>query len=688
MRVAVESARARAASRSGTAASTAHGGAIAGLAAALACTAVFLGDGTSEDRLFWIGTVATLGACAAAGAALAGRIPWPRLTAAGSACVAGFGVFTLVSSATILWSFAPDRSWAFANRAWVYLALLVLGLFAGGLVERAPRRAALLLAVVAAAAAGWALAGKVAPALFPDGARIARLREPVGYWNALALLLATGMPVALWLGSRPAPYRRLERFAAPLLFLLVVAALLTYSRGGIAAALPAVAVWLLLTRNARGAAPTLAGGLAPGIAVAAFAFTQDGLVEDLQPYDVRVAAGWKLGLALALGAAAAWGLAQALGRRLETSPPLAPGRPGVTRLAAAGLAAVLIAVVLVLAFRAGDPAGWFRSQVDEFTSPVSSQVTQEPSRLGSLSSNNRWSWWQETWGAFLDRPLGGTGAGTFEVVHRRERETSLTSDSPHSLPLQVLGETGLAGFLPFAAFAAAAVVALRQALRRLGGEERVAAAALAAGLAAVGFHMLTDKDWGYVAVVGPAMLALGVLLAAGLPAGGRSGRLAFAAAAVAVAFGALYSLAAPYTASRLVDRTYELLGLDAGTRSERVANMEAALASGRRAASLNPLSLEAARAHALAAQVIGFQSEGLGAVERAASRHSENPEAWLVLADYEFRAFDPPHDGQAYEHVLRAYELDPYDVRIGDLKDQLEAWFLERKREECLAGKC
>ena len=36
------------------------------------------------------------------------------------------------------------------------------------------------------------------PSLFPDGARVARLRNPVGYWNSLALVAATAVPFGLW----------------------------------------------------------------------------------------------------------------------------------------------------------------------------------------------------------------------------------------------------------------------------------------------------------------------------------------------------------------------------------------------------------------------------------------------------------------------------------------------------------
>ena len=96
---------------------------------------------------------------------------------------------------SVVWSIAPDRSWAYANRGVVYLAFLVLGLFVATAVRRAPSFLASVLSLFIAAALAWALAGKIAPGLTEDGGRIARLRVPVGYWNGLALLLGLGLPL-------------------------------------------------------------------------------------------------------------------------------------------------------------------------------------------------------------------------------------------------------------------------------------------------------------------------------------------------------------------------------------------------------------------------------------------------------------------------------------------------------------
>src|SRR5438876_8946434 len=138
----------------------------------------------------------------------------------------------------------PDRSRAYLNSGLVYLALSVVGL-ALGAVPGAVRLWAYVLAVVVALALGWALLGKAVPALGGSG-RIARLGAPLGYWNALAMLLVFGLPLALWLAARREHPHWLRAAGVVYTYALVVGILLTYSRGGVLVAGVAIAAWLLL----------------------------------------------------------------------------------------------------------------------------------------------------------------------------------------------------------------------------------------------------------------------------------------------------------------------------------------------------------------------------------------------------------------------------------------------------------
>ena len=74
-------------------------------------------------------------------------------------------------------------------------------LLAGPAGRFAARLGASLLALVTGVVLGWALLAKAIPALDPGGDRVARLREPVGYWNALALLADIAIVLGLWLGT-------------------------------------------------------------------------------------------------------------------------------------------------------------------------------------------------------------------------------------------------------------------------------------------------------------------------------------------------------------------------------------------------------------------------------------------------------------------------------------------------------
>ena len=122
-----------------------------------------------------------------------------------------------------------------------------------------PRGLAVLLGLVLA----WALLGKVIPSLFPDGARVARLRNPVGYWNSLALVAATAVPLGLWAARRAGTARRRASAGAVLVYLAELVVVLTYSRAGIAVAALAALAWVAVdarpARGARHARPRHAG---------------------------------------------------------------------------------------------------------------------------------------------------------------------------------------------------------------------------------------------------------------------------------------------------------------------------------------------------------------------------------------------------------------------------------------------
>ena len=616
------------------------------VATALLLAALFAGDS--------VGTA--LAALAVAGVwgglALAGRAPLPR---GGGALLAAVGALALWTGLSLAWSIAPDLSWDELNRILVFAAFLAVGLLlgaAGG--ATACRLAAAALLVALGAAVLWALAGKAIPALFPDGGRAARLRDPIGYWNALALAADMLLVLALWLAATARSKIALAG-GAMLAYASVVAILLAASRAGVAAAAVGVALWLLLRRERVEAALLALAAVLPAIAVAIWAFGRPALVENGQPRADRVAEGAWFGLLLVVGAALVAVVVLELARR-----PLGPSARRSIGRALAGLAvATVIVGGIAVAAGAGGVAEEFRG----------GEVANDPGRLGSLSSNNRLAWWEEALEIFDAKPLGGAGANTFEIARKRYREIASAVTQPHSVPLQFLAGTGLVGLGLFVALVAAAAAAAVGALRRLEAGEREAAAALAVALALWLGHALVDYGWDFVAVTGPALFAAGVLAAAGRPAA-RVRRPLAAAAVAAIAVAAGLSVASPWLAER--EARNVTAALDRG-------DLEEAADAADRARELNPLSPEPLFALALVAERRGDTAAALGAFRDAAELQPENPEAWLQLGLFEF---DRGDRCAAYSHLNEAYTLDPAG------RQWVEGGPLDLAREWVNAGNC
>ncbi len=617
----------------------------AALAAVLVLGALFAGDS------FWLAALVLAAAGVAASLALLGRLPLAR---GGGAVVAALLAIAIWNGVSVAWSIAPDRSWAELNRGLVYTAFAVVGLVLGSLYgDRSARLVAAILTGAFAAAILWALAGKAIPALFPDGGRAARLRDPIGYWNALALVADGLLVLGLWLAATRTVAVVLRLGGAVLAYAAVIAILLTGSRAGVGAGIVGVLLWLWLERWRTERALLVLTTAVPALAVAGWAFTRPALVEDGQEYADRLANGVVFALLFLLGAALVAVAALRL-ERIELSPAL---RTRLGRGLAVGAIAAVVAGGVVVAV-AGDPLVGGRA------------VAQGPERLVDSGLNNRRQFWGEASRIFEAKPLTGAGAGTFEIARKRYRQDAVDAPEPHNLPLQFLAGTGVVGWLLFAALVAAVVVAAAGALRRLAGEERRAAAALAIVPALYLVHALVDYDWSFVAVTGPTLVAVGALASAGRPLAPAAPRPLGAAAAALVGVAALLSLATPWLAERSLRQVNR--ELDAG-------NVDAAIDAAERARSLDPLSIEPLHRLAGIEASRNHIRSAREAYAAAVRLQPENPDTWYSLGAYEHsRRFLC----QAYVHLNEAYTLDPRSTR----------WFeggpLDEARDFVNAGGC
>jgi hypothetical protein len=590
-------------------------------AGALVGAAIFFSHGSRDGPLLWIGGGAVVAAAVVIVAVLAGRLPLPRLERAGFLFVGLLAAFVAWNGVTIVWSVAPDRSWDYFNRGVAYLAFVLLGLAVGAVVPRAPRVVAFLLAGLIGAACFWGLAGKVVPALYEDYGRFARLRSPVGYWNGVALLVAVGLPLALWIASSREHARWLRAAGVVVLYLLTVTLVLTYSRGGILAAVFAVVVYLVLARARVEAITALAIALAAAVPPLAWGLTQPGVGGDFTSRATRVDDGAWFGLIAFLGGLAAFGLAWV------TAPRRLADRTGRLVVRAAVVAGALVLLT---------------ASVVAVTGSEEDVVTQGAGRQLSTGTNNRGTWWREAWETFEGEPLIGIGAGGFEYVHRQLRESKIDVTEPHNLPLQFAAETGLVGVGLFVAAMAAGLLAL---WRRRGDP-----VALAVGLAlpTYVFHGVLDYDWDFVAMTAPVLFAAGVVLADGRPVRQVAVQPLWGVVAALVAGSVLFSFAAPRLAERRVDQAHA--AIERGDYEEAVAKAEAAQ-------SLNPLAVEPLHAEAAAEEARKRLGRAHDAYIEAVETQPLNWATWYELGCFELQVLNRRE--AARTHLERARDLDP-----------------------------
>ena len=307
----------------------------------------------------------------------------------------------------MLWSIEPDRTWAYLNRGLVYLALALVGLGLGVYVPRATglgvraRRASLALPL------GWALLGKAVPALGWSG-RIARLSSPIGYWNALALLLRFGAaagavaggaaraPALAARGRRRLPLRAGRRAAADL---LARRRARRRDRASESGSCSAGRGWRARRRCCSAAARRSGSrsGRSRGRG-----WRRTGRRTRCASATALVRASCSCSAAIAVAALAYLGsLAE---ERRPLSDRAAAARSGGSRWPCSSLGVAVAVVALVVETK---PQGWFR----EFTRSRRRLADGRPGAADDVNSSSRWQWWKEAWHAFEDAALARDRGG-------------------------------------------------------------------------------------------------------------------------------------------------------------------------------------------------------------------------------------------------------------------------------------
>lgn len=651
--------------------------AIVALAVACAIAAVAFGakGGVAIESLTWTEILLIVGGAGICALAIAAPGRHERVPAAhGTWTVGLFAAFVGVSALSVAWSLAPSDTWLDSNRLLAYLAVLAAAV---GLARLIPGRWNAVLggiALACVAVCGWALLTKVFPEAFAENEVFARLRAPFGYWNAVGLMAALGVPPLLWLAARRSGHAAFGALAYPGLGLLFVCLMLAYSRGALLALLAGIALWMILVPlRLRAAVALLASATGAGL-VTAWSFRQEGLTKDRLELFVRSDAGHELGVLLAFMCIVLLAVGLAVGFAAAYRPPSERARrlAGQGLLGALGVA--LLAGVLALALAPGGIDGQVAKVWKNLTDPAAQTPANTPERLTATASV-RARYWEEAFRVHGDSPLIGTGAAAYGTARKRYRTGDIEVQHAHGWIPQTLADLGWLGLLVSIAAAGAwleaatRVLGLRRGARGLPWDaERVGMVTMATVVVIFAVHQLIDWTWYTPGPSVVALLAAGWVVArpplrarldeVGEPSWPLRARLmawrphpyrsGLAAAVLVVAMLAAWTVAQPLRAVHAGDAAVQRLELRAFDAAREIARI------GTRR---NPLSVEPHWELAAIEAAAGRRDAAEEALADAVELQPANPEAWRRLGRFQLSVLMEPQE--ALKAFRAAYYLDP-----------------------------
>ena len=590
--------------------------------------------------------------------------PW------GVVSVACFGLLAFVTGCSILWAINPSTAWIETNRTIALFSAFMIGVAA---VRLAPNRWRSLLGgllLSAVVISGYSLLTKVYPDSFAASETYGRLRDPFGYWNAVGLTAALGLPAAVWLGARREGHGALAILAFPASGLLVVTLLMSYSRGALLAAIIGLAFWLIAVPLRLRSATLLISGGGLGLLLGLWAFGQSGLSNDRVELLLRSDAGRELGvgllaliiLLLIIGLISTW-------LRERTTWSQSSQRGAGTALIVC-LALIPIGVAAVLAtsekgFGTSVSDGW-----TQLTDPNTKQPRNDPSRLTAVG-NVRSRYWRDAITIFKARPIIGVGAGGYANARLVIRKDDLDVLHAHGFFVQTAADLGLIGLAVTLALLAAwlagawrATGPWRGSQRRDWSHERVGLCAMAASVVVFGVHSLVDWTWLIPGTTVPVLVLAGWLVARGRPLedlpeledlrlrigiGLRTPLRAVLAVLVLIA--AATSIWAAILPQRAVDQNND--AIEALSKSDT----QAAQNFAREASASNPLSVTPLFTLAAAQSAAGQSAQARATFESAVHQQPSVVASWLALARFELLVAKDPEAAMAA--LKPALYLDP-----------------------------
>ena len=563
---------------------------------------------------------------------------------------------SLLSAISSLWSGSVELSVVEADRVLVYLGFFLAAFLIAQTDERRQRFAE-GLAISLALVALLGLASRLAPQLIAVAESFdttSRLAYPLGYWNANGAAFGIGAGLLLWT-SRGSSFALLRRLSVALLPAVLLALYFTYSRGGLLTLLIAVGATIALSRDRLWLLATLAiGALA---ALPAVLYVQaHGSIADSINNQAAVDQGVTTLLILLVGAAVALALFAAL-RRLERREGRLTGRALKLSRSPTALrwTAGLLAVAAIVAAIAVGGRAW-----DQFSSSDVQFPENPASHFSEFGSAGRHDFYRVALDAFGEKPLLGTGAGTYQFSWEKHRSIPQPVHDAHSLYLEAFAELGLVGGLLVLALVGGLLWIGFAAWRAAPHPQRERYAALLA--AALAFAIVAGLDWFWeIAGLGAVFfLASAVLVAArcaqltpprpaGLVLEGDGRRFGLAVAGMAIAWVAAIALIGPL----LVDRE-----IDASQSSAASGDLTSAVNHAKTARSIEPFAASPYVQLGLLAESQGEYDVAIERLTQAISREDRNWQYYYLRSRVEEEAGDEAAARADLEHARRLNPLE------------------------------
>lgn len=607
------------------------------------------GYNVSERHLAGLAVWLVVVALLVLGGASRARLARPFYWAAG--LIGGLSLLCAMSS---LWSGSVELSVIEADRVLVYLGIF-LAAFLIAQTDQRRQRFAEGLAIALALVALLGLASRLAPHVLEVGNSLGagpRLRYPLGYWNANGAMFGIGVALLLW-SSRQSAWNALRWLSVAVLPAVLLALYFTYSRGGLLALVVAGGCTIALSRDRLWLLATLGvgvlGALPAVLAVQARRSLADSIANQAavdQGVTVLVILVGGIALALLLFAGLRWTErrgGQLTGRAVELSR-----NPKLLRGIAATAAVIAIGVAIAIGGRAWDQ---FSSSDVQFPSNPEQHFSQ-------LSGAGRHDFFRVAIDGFGEKPVLGSGAGTYQFAWDQHRSIPQPVHDAHSLYLEAFDELGAVGGLLVLALVALLLWTGFSAWRAAPHPQRERYAALFA--ATLAFAVVAGLDWFWeIAGLGAVFFcAAGVLAAArcaqlvpssGETAQGEVPRFGLAVAGLAVAWIAAVALIGPL----LVERE-----IDASQAAAAGGSFESAVNHADTARSIEPFAASPYVQLGLLAESQGDYALAAGRLRQAIDREDRNWQLYYLRSRVEEEGGDP---AAARADLNRARRLNPLE---------------------------